>query len=293
MRCFLIHFALVGFALPARADLLPYTQLLESRPIEAGGLEFVAIAEAQWVAFNPPVGRDPIQVQLRITNRSDHDLIFPTFDTFGITLADTDGREIKMDGGRNGTLRGTKSVLIAPGHSYSLCRTAELRWNDDGQTRTFVYQDGTGSSFFYGPLSTGRYNLKFWVRNSEEAAARQQKAMGDHVVWSGEAVTDTVSFDVVEPITVAQSGPKLSAGDAASGISVAVKIDERSLIATDARGATLWETDVISAAGAPGVGRPAVRHLSLQDGKVTAVYGKHSYADFDLKTGQLLSAGSD
>jgi hypothetical protein len=51
--------------------------------------------------------------------------------------------------------------------------------------------------------------------------------------------------------------------------------------------------DVIKKAGAPTVGQPVICHLTLKDGKVAAVYGKHSFADFDLKCGKLLASGSD
>ncbi len=81
--------------------------------------------------------------------------------------------------------------------------------------------------------------------------------------------------------------------DETSGISVALKDDDRSLVAKDREGKVLWEVDVIKQAGAPAVGQPVVRHISVKDAKVTAAYGKHSFADFDLKTGRLLSAGSD
>jgi hypothetical protein len=88
---------------------------------------------------------------------------------------------------------------------------------------------------------------------------------------------------------------QLSVKEETSGILVVVKDDDRSLLAKDKGGNVLWEVDVIKIkkAGPPAVGQPVVRHLSLKDGKVTAVYGKHSFADFDLKTGKLLSSGSD
>jgi hypothetical protein len=85
----------------------------------------------------------------------------------------------------------------------------------------------------------------------------------------------------------------LAIKDDASGISVEVKADEQTLVATDAKGKVLWQADVIKLAGAPGVGKPVVRHLSIKKGRVTAVYGKHSFAELDLHTGKLISSGSD
>jgi len=86
---------------------------------------------------------------------------------------------------------------------------------------------------------------------------------------------------------------RLSVNDEKVGISVGVKDDDRTLVAKDNQGKVLWEVDVIKKAGAPTVGQPVIRHLTLKDGKVTAVYGKHSFADFDLKSGKLLASGSD
>ena len=82
--------------------------------------------------------------------------------------------------------------------------------------------------------------------------------------------------------------------DEKSGIVVSVKKDDgRSLVAKDLEEKVLWEVDVIKTAGEPGVGAPVVRHLSLNDEQVTAIYGKHSFARFELKSGKMLSSGSD
>ena len=86
---------------------------------------------------------------------------------------------------------------------------------------------------------------------------------------------------------------RLSVNDEKVGISVGVKDDGRTLVAKDKQGKVLWEVDVVEKAGAPMVGQPVIRHLSLKDSKVTAVYGKHSFADFDLKSGKLLASGGD
>lgn len=199
MQLRLVSLALVLATAAAQGTPRPYTELLESKPVRVNGAEFVALAEAEWVAFNPPHGRDPIQVQLRITNRSDKELIFPTFDTFRVIIRTGEGKEILPDGGRDITLRGAKSVLVRPGSSYCLCRSAELRWNADGKSRTFVYSDGTGSVFTFGPLKAGKYRLSFRYENAEERAAVQRKAMDGHQVWSGKAVTKEVLFEVVDP----------------------------------------------------------------------------------------------
>lgn len=81
--------------------------------------------------------------------------------------------------------------------------------------------------------------------------------------------------------------------DAKSGLSFSVDDDKQTLLAKNEKGELVWKTHVIKAAGEPKVGKPEVRHLSLKDGKVRAIYGKHSYGDFDIKTGKFLGGGSD
>lgn len=81
--------------------------------------------------------------------------------------------------------------------------------------------------------------------------------------------------------------------DEKSGTVVSVKNDGRTLVATGSAEKVLWEVDVIKTAGEPGVGASVVRHLSLKDEQVTAIYGKHSFAIFELKSGRMLSYGSD
>ena len=84
-----------------------------------------------------------------------------------------------------------------------------------------------------------------------------------------------------------------SVTDAGSGITIAVKEDGRTIAARGRDGKALWEADVIKAAAIPFVGQPVVRELHLKGGKVTAIYAKHSFADFELTTGKFLGAGSD
>jgi hypothetical protein len=84
-----------------------------------------------------------------------------------------------------------------------------------------------------------------------------------------------------------------SVSDPTSGITVSVRDDGRTIVARGKDGKTVWEADVLKTAGIPSVGQPVVRDLHLKDGKLTAIYGKHSFADFDLATGKFLGAGSD
>ena len=85
-----------------------------------------------------------------------------------------------------------------------------------------------------------------------------------------------------------------SVTDQKTGLTASVLDDDQTLAIMDSKtGKILAKIQVIKAAGAPNVGQPVVRDLTIKDGVVTAIYGKHSFAKFDLKTGKLLEKGSD
>jgi hypothetical protein len=96
------------------------------------------------------------------------------------------------------------------------------------------------------------------------------------------------------PVKVKAPAPaRPSVTDAASGITVTVQEDGRTIVARGRDRKMVWEADVIKTANIPLVGQPIVRALHLKDGKVTAIYGTHSFADYDVATGKFLGAGSD
>ena len=85
----------------------------------------------------------------------------------------------------------------------------------------------------------------------------------------------------------------LTARDDSTGIGFRVSDNGRVVTATDQAGRVVWAVDVIEKAGAPAVGAPIIRHLSVLKGQVAVVYGKHSFANLEPRTGNLLSSGSD
>jgi outer membrane protein assembly factor BamB len=90
----------------------------------------------------------------------------------------------------------------------------------------------------------------------------------------------------------AKKRPSIS--DQKTGLTFNVGDDDKTLTATDAKtGKAVWKTNVIEAGGKPNVGQPVIRDLSIKDDVLTAIYGKHNFAKFDVKTGRLLEKGSD
>ena len=203
-RITLAWLAVVWMASPAPAEdrRLPsaYLQMVESKPVLVHQAEFVAVTAKEWSNRNGGGhGEDPLEVQLRITNRSAGDLLFNLFDTFAPILKDAEGNKMQATGGRDGT-RVPKPVLISPGTSYCLCRAAKLMRDRDGRTVSFVYEDGTGAVVIYRQLRPGKYRLSFSFQNEEKEALAQSKRWGGLPVWAGNVTTQEVEFEVVEPI---------------------------------------------------------------------------------------------
>ena len=83
------------------------------------------------------------------------------------------------------------------------------------------------------------------------------------------------------------------ASDVQSGTSLYLDDNAQILIAESKDGKTLWSVDVIKECGVPAVGEPKVRTVTVQKGKVNVVFGKHSFATVDLKSGTIEYQGAD
>lgn len=169
----------------------------ESKPVTMNDARFVAVAQTQWQPGRPhpavPIVA-PIDIQLRITNLSKRDILFPTFQTFGIRVLKADGKEVKSRGGRDGTTV-TGPLALPGGASYALCRRAELRWDEKTQAPELVYYDGTGSESIIGPLAPGPYKLVFWYAAAPDRLAKPKS--GATAIWVGEVVTNEVRIQVL------------------------------------------------------------------------------------------------
>ncbi len=83
------------------------------------------------------------------------------------------------------------------------------------------------------------------------------------------------------------------AADTKSAISLYLDESARILTARSNDGKTLWSVDVIKECGVPAVGKPKIRHVTIQGGQVSVVFGKHDFATVDLKSGSVQYQGAD
>jgi hypothetical protein len=81
--------------------------------------------------------------------------------------------------------------------------------------------------------------------------------------------------------------------DSQSGASLYLYDNGQIITAKSKNGGTLWSVDVIKNCGAPAVGEPKVRSLTIRGGIVNVAFGKHDYATVDLKSGQIACQGAD
>ena len=107
-----------GAVEPALKTSNDIVRVRQSNPVTVNNTKFVAVAESNWELGEKNV---PVEIQLHITNQSETELIFETFDSFGLGLKDSQGRRLQVTGGRNATCI-TRPFSIAKGASYAICR---------------------------------------------------------------------------------------------------------------------------------------------------------------------------
>lgn len=91
----------------------------------------------------------------------------------------------------------------------------------------------------------------------------------------------------------AYPGAVVTTGDESSKTTVTVEADGRVVTARGADGKELLRVDVIKECGSPAVGSAVVRHVSLEQGIIHVVMGKHAFATIDLATKTVQCMGSD
>jgi hypothetical protein len=169
----------------------------ESKPVRVKDVEFVAVAQTNWKAAKrqatfPMVAR--IEVQLRITNLSNTELMFPT-QSFTIKLTTMDGKEITPRTTRKGNAS-TRPFVLSKDASYA-CWAGALLGHDGKNASELVQFDGKGSESTFGPLTPGKYKLAF----AYSAKPPEKGTLGDVALWTGEVVTHEIVIEIDEKTT--------------------------------------------------------------------------------------------
>jgi hypothetical protein len=197
-RLLLISFAILlaaAWSVPALADPYPKPfRVVESKPVIVNDAKFVAVVQTGWKARDKSGARRVVEVQLSITNLKKTDVVFPTFDTFGLTIKNADGKDMLVGWGRDATIV-TRPVLIAPGTTYTLCPRAELHWDSVSKSSELLFYDGTLSEAAYR-LPAGKYRLSFGYSTAQRAGRKSPEKLGNAPVWAGYAQTPAVEIEI-------------------------------------------------------------------------------------------------
>jgi hypothetical protein len=158
-----------------------------SKPILAQGAEFVVSADSVWHAPKNR-GRTKIDLRLTITNRDAKPQAFSLFDTVRMVLKDTDGKDLRIDGGRNGTRPGkTTTPLLAKDASYVVHLSASLL-EANGALR-LQGDDGFGGIWYFDGLRAGKYSVS--VHYDSTLGKAQSNAE-----WRGTVNTQSVVVEI-------------------------------------------------------------------------------------------------
>jgi uncharacterized protein (TIGR03067 family) len=199
--------------------VLACTHVVESKPVRAQGLEFVALAP---VGVSPTPTVCDFDVSLRVTNVCDKPLGLSTFDVIRPRLYFVSGKrvvELEMASRRKDAPRLTLPAKLAPGASWMWRPEAQLSWTGrDRSTLELSGPDGRGvaGAWTFGTLrEERRYRLAIEYANSTPK-------QGETALWVGKATTDEVEFEIAARRKLASAGEPSSTPISAEGNSPSI-----------------------------------------------------------------------
>lgn len=193
----------INYARAAGPATQPTTQpaLQESAAVRVNGLDFQIVTPAVWV---PPAPKKvtTIPLQLKVTNHTGKPVQLDLFDKLMIQMHDASGKEVPIDGGRNGTCP-CPPLIIAKEQSGTVDRTAKLKpsSNHPGSFR-LIGSDGAGGIWYFDGLAAGKYTIRMTYENDPEAphhATAQAAGADAPPVWVGKAVTKDLAVEIADP----------------------------------------------------------------------------------------------
>jgi RNA polymerase sigma factor (sigma-70 family) len=164
----------------------------ESKAVNVDGVEFRAYVQGTCVVPRPGESR-PIDLGLRITNKTDGPLFFSLLDTVRLVLKTAEGMELRMDGGRKNAPPQRVPVPVAAGESLDVSRASRLEALGLRAGLRLGGREGTGFDWYFDGLRPGKYVLS--VRYEGEKGG---------ICWPGKAETEGVEFEIVEAQSVSK-----------------------------------------------------------------------------------------
>jgi len=157
---------------------------VQSTPVRLNGLEFEAVADTSWLVPAADKSTD-VDLVLRVTNRSDKEVVVFNDESLAIHLTTAEGKELDFNYARRASVP-AQPIHIAAGKSELLHHGAALRL--DGNALRLRGGDETGGMWWIDGLQPGKYTLRIEYGNGEPARG-----------WVGKAQTEPVTIEIVRP----------------------------------------------------------------------------------------------
>ena len=153
----------------------------------------------------------PIEVRLRMTNKTLHDVVFLNNHCYNLVLKDHNGKAIPNHRGSGWSESPPPPVIIGPGRGFAVLCDARLRWNHRDDAAAMSCLGKTGFWSVYSPLKAGKHSLsvhvctianKGWpLPKPPELAAWRYDVTASMSIPPGAEVTATpaVTFEIVAP----------------------------------------------------------------------------------------------
>lgn len=190
-----IYFAVAGTVLhsalnappPALPSPLVYR---ESTVVPINGLEFAAVAGSEWRAPSDSAEKTPLLVQLRLSNTTNSDILFPASRALTVSIRNSQGEETILTPEKE---RVRQDIVIPANSSFTLSSAAYLQWDRDTSLPVFHYRGSDGHTEMSRPLTTGEYRLSFKI-----SAAPTDTTTSGQAIWSGEGETLPVPLQLAD-----------------------------------------------------------------------------------------------
>ena len=168
------------------------TSEIKNTPLDQGykfEASFELKSDSIWKVPGQGQGRE-IYLALEMTNLGKESVRFPIMDKFSISLQNSDGDELLMEGGQDVLIPGKPiSDPVPSGGKYLLQLSCQLLLGTDDQLQLSI-KDKLGSIWWIGPLNTGSYFLKMDYGNQRTDG----KNSGN--LWSGQADITPVPIQI-------------------------------------------------------------------------------------------------
>ena len=136
----------------------------------SAGLNFSLLSDSVWkIPDKNSVTEIPLSIV--ITNNTQNSVELELMDALQISIFNSNGIELPMDGGRDGNLANAQAAAsVAAGESITLKRNAKLQWLP-GQSLRLQGIDGFGGIWYVDNLTSGKYVLEVIYKPSKNKAA--------------------------------------------------------------------------------------------------------------------------